>query len=45
VVAGALTALALVPLGDYLYRRFRHLGHDPRRVLSETQARTYSSRS
>jgi membrane-associated phospholipid phosphatase len=45
VAAGAVTAVALVPLGDYLYRRFGHLGRDDRRGLSETQARAYNARS
>jgi membrane-associated phospholipid phosphatase len=45
VAAGALTAAMLVPLGDYLYRRFQHVGRDPGPMLSETQARAYNSRS
>jgi membrane-associated phospholipid phosphatase len=45
VAAGALTAGILVPLGHLLYLRFRHVGRDGPRRISETQARAYNSRS
>jgi membrane-associated phospholipid phosphatase len=45
VAAGVLTAGVLVPLGHLLYSRFRHVGRDKPRPISETQARAYNSRS